>query len=75
MQPETDDLTDLKSQVEAWLRVQDGSGNQDQFAGILRTVLRLAADNTERGDLKILNRAMQELRHAFRIFAPYRGNP
>ena len=53
MQPETDDLTDLKSQVEAWLRVQDGSGNQDQFAGILRTVLRLAADNTERGDLKI----------------------
>ena len=73
MQPETDDLTDLKSQVEAWLRVQDGSGNQDQFAGILRTVLRLAADNVERGDLKILNRAMQELRHAFRIFAPYRG--
>jgi len=73
MQPETDDLTDLKSQVEAWLRVQDGSGNQDQFAGILRTVLRLAADNTDRGDLKILNRAMQELRHAFRIFAPYRG--
>jgi uncharacterized protein (TIGR00730 family) len=73
MQPETDDLTDLKSQVEAWLRVQDGSGNQDQFAGILRTVLKLAADNTGRGDLKILSRAMQELRHAFRIFAPYRG--
>jgi len=73
MQAETDTLADLESQIEAWLRVQDSSGNQDQFAGILRTVLKLAADNTERGDLKILNRAMQELRHAFRIFTPYRG--
>ena len=29
-------------------------------------------DNAGRGDLRILSRAMQELRHAFRIFAPYR---
>ena len=72
MQPETENLTDLTSQIEAWLHLQNGSGNQDQFAGILRTVLKLAADNAERGDLKILSRAMQELRHAFRVFAPYR---
>lgn len=73
MQPESETLTELTAQIEAWLRVHNGSGNQDQFAGILRTVLKLAADNAERGDLKILSRAMQELRHAFRIFAPYRG--
>ena len=70
--PEDKTLTDLVVQIDEWLRAQNGSGNNDQFAGILRTVLKLAQDNADRGDLKILNRAMQELRHAFKIFAPYR---
>ena len=65
-------LTDIVAQIDQWLRERNGSGNEDQFAGILRTVVKLAEDNAGRGDLKILNRAMQELRHAFRIFAPYR---
>jgi uncharacterized protein (TIGR00730 family) len=65
-------LADLGSQIDEWLRAQNDSVNADQFAGILRTLLKLAQDDAERGDLKILNRAMQELRHAFRIFAPYR---
>jgi uncharacterized protein (TIGR00730 family) len=65
-------LADLGAQIDEWLRTQNDSVNADQFAGILRTLLKLAQDNAERGDLKILNRAMQELRHAFRIFAPYR---
>ena len=65
-------LTDLGAQLDGWLREQNDFVNADQFAGILRTLLKLAQDNTERGDLKILNRTLQELRHAFRIFAPYR---
>jgi uncharacterized protein (TIGR00730 family) len=65
-------LTDLGAQLDAWLREQKDYVNADQFAGILRTLLKLAQDNAERGDLKILNRTLQELRHAFRIFAPYR---
>lgn len=60
------------SQIDESLRTQNGSGNEDQFANILRTVVKLAEDNAGRGDLKILSRAMQELRHAFRVFAPYR---
>ena len=77
-QPETitsdqeQSLTELVAHIEAWLRARDGSGNDDQFAGILRTVVKLADDNAERGDLKIINRALQELRHAFRVFKPYR---
>jgi uncharacterized protein (TIGR00730 family) len=66
-------LTELVSQIDEWLRTQSGSENADQFAGLLRTIVKLAEDNAARGDLKILNRAMQELRHAFRIFAPYRS--
>jgi len=69
-QPKT--LADLGAQIDEWLRSQNDFVNADQFAGILRTLLKLAQDNTERGDLKILNRSMQELRHAFSIFAPYR---
>ena len=65
-------LTDLGAQIDQWLRAQNDFVNADQFAGILRTLLKLAQDNAERGDLKILNRILQELRHAFAIFAPYR---
>ena len=72
MEPQNITLADLGAQIDEWLRAQNDSVNADQFAGILRTLLKLAQDNAERGDLKILNRAMQELRHAFRIFAPYR---
>jgi len=33
---------------------------------------KLAADQTSRGDLKILSRALRELRYAFKVFQPYR---
>lgn len=72
MEQQTKTLAEMVAQIDEWLAAQDRSGNADQLAGIMRTVVKLAQDDAERGDLKILNRAMQELRHAFRIFAPYR---
>jgi hypothetical protein len=33
---------------------------------------KLAADQTSRGDLKILSRTLRELRYAFKVFSPYR---
>lgn len=33
---------------------------------------KLAVDSTSRGDLKILSRALLELRYAFKVFSPYR---
>ncbi|MGH7927218.1 MAG: TIGR00730 family Rossman fold protein, partial [Candidatus Binatia bacterium] len=72
MEQQDRSLVEIVSQIDEWLRARNGSGQDDQFAGILRTVVKLAQDNAGRGDLKILNRAMQELRHAFRVFAPYR---
>ncbi len=72
MEQEKKNLAEIVSQIDEWLRTQNGSGKEDQFARILRTVVKLAGDNAGRGDLRILSRAMQELRHAFRIFAPYR---
>lgn len=64
-------LTAIEAQIEQWLRGLPASGNQDLVAEMIRTVLRLAADEPSRGDLKILNRTLKELRQAFKIFAPY----
>jgi uncharacterized protein (TIGR00730 family) len=63
----------IEAQIEEWLQNQTGGDNQTFIAEMLRTVVRLGADETSRGDLKILNRALKELRYAFRIFAPYRS--
>lgn len=67
-------LTDLIAHIDGWLQARESAGNEDQFAGILRTVVKLAEDDAARGDLKIINRTLQELRHAFRVFKPYRHN-
>jgi uncharacterized protein (TIGR00730 family) len=40
---------------------------------MIQTTLRLAEDQADRGDIKILNAALRELVYAFRVFAPYRG--
>ncbi len=41
---------------------------------IKQTADKLAEDKATRGDLKILSRALKELRYAFKVFAPYRRN-
>ena len=66
-------LANIGAQIEDWLHAQAGAGNEDLVAEMLRTVLKLVEDEASRGDLKILNRALKELRHAFKIFAPYRS--
>lgn len=45
--------------------------NKDLLAELMVTICRLARDRTGRGELKMLNRAMKELRYAFKTFAPY----
>ena len=36
---------------------------------------KLEKDGSTRGDLKLLSRAIRELRYAFKVFTPYRHNP
>ena len=49
------------------------SRNADLIATIKASADKLADDNTTRGDLKILSRAIRELRYAFKVFKPYRA--
>src|SRR5919109_1285014 len=64
-------LDNIAAQVAAWLRGQSSSGNEVLIGEMIRTIIKLAADGTSRGELKILNRALKELRHAFKVSAPY----
>ena len=66
-------LESIEAQVAGWLRAPSSSGNEVLIGEMIRTIIKLAADGASRGELKILNRALKELRHAFKVFAPYDG--
>jgi uncharacterized protein (TIGR00730 family) len=64
-------LASIEAQVVEWLKSQSGRGSEQLIGEMLRTILKLGQEDASRGDLKILNRTLKELRYAFNIFAPY----
>ncbi len=46
--------------------------NSDLVFELVVSALRLAQDRADRGDLKIANAAVKEMRNAFHVFAPFR---
>jgi uncharacterized protein (TIGR00730 family) len=50
-----------------------GSAHAEFLQEMIYSVLRLIENQADRGDVKILNAALRELAHAFKVFAPYRG--
>ena len=65
-------LAGIDAQIAEWQREKSGSGKEVLIAEMIRTIVKLGGDGTSRGDLKILNRTLKELRQAFKVFAPYR---
>lgn len=47
-------------------------GTEHLFREILTSVVRLGTESGDKGDLKLVNSALKELRYSFKIFAPYR---
>lgn len=47
----------------------------DLFAGMIKTICRMSRDETGRAELKLVERALGELRYAFKTFAPYEDIP
>jgi uncharacterized protein (TIGR00730 family) len=66
-------VADVEEEVRDWLDRARTSGNEELVAEMLQTVLKLVGDGTSRGDLKVLNRTLKELRYAFKIFARFRN--
>ncbi len=48
------------------------SNNQELLHQMMVTVVKLAQDEAERGDLKILNTTLKEMRYSFKVMRPYR---
>src|ERR1017187_172069 len=46
--------------------------SRDLIAGLLMTSLKIGRDNTGMGDLKMLHRALREMRYANKVFHPWR---
>lgn len=46
--------------------------NEDFYTEMLVTVCRLARDQATRGDVKLLTKALAELRYALQVFEPYK---
>ncbi len=47
--------------------------DEDLIFELVVSAIRLALDRANRGDLKVANAALKEMRHAFSVFAPYRA--
>ncbi len=64
--------TTLEEAVLQLIEQNGGTRHTDLIRGLIATALQLMDDETSRGDLKILNATLKELRYAFKVFAPYR---
>ncbi len=47
--------------------------NIDLVEEMLTTIVKLGFENNDRGDLKLINTALKELRYTSKIFTPYRN--
>src|SRR5438132_7655350 len=71
--PETDDLFQQVNDEEAHPEGNRlGYGVEQLIQQIKETADKLIRDQANRGDVKLLNTALKELRYAFKVFGPYR---
>jgi len=66
---------DLDELLAALLDRAGATANRDLLLDILADSVRLAGEDVERLDLKIMSAALNEMAEAFRVFAPYRDRP
>lgn len=71
LKPPLDPETILRD-LESLVRSRDANPDAELVLEIVETALKCVRDDTSRGDLKVLNQVLKELRYAFKVFAPYR---
>jgi uncharacterized protein (TIGR00730 family) len=62
---------DLDERIEGLIEAAGAGENGDLIFEMLVSVVRLARESTDRGDLKLVNAALKELRYTFFVFEPY----
>jgi uncharacterized protein (TIGR00730 family) len=61
--------------IQQLIAMRGGSADSDLVQQILTTVVKLVDDRASRGDLKVINSTLKEMRYAFKVFGKYRGFP
>lgn len=62
---------ELRRRIEALIAHKGGGHNADLVMDIVENALKLLQDVEHRGDVRVIQTAVRELRYAFRLFAPY----
>jgi uncharacterized protein (TIGR00730 family) len=62
---------DLKRRIEELIACKGGGHNADLVADVVENALKLLHDVEDRGDVRVIQTALRELRYAFKLFAPY----
>jgi uncharacterized protein (TIGR00730 family) len=62
----------LSERIRELIALHGGGHNPDLVEDIVLNALKLLEDVEHRGDVKVIQTALRELRYAFRLFAPYR---
>lgn len=62
---------ELRARVEELISFKGGGYNEDLVADIVENALKLLKDVEARGDVRVIQTAIRELRYAYKLFAPY----
>src|SRR5215212_6625429 len=62
---------DLRSRVEELISFKGGGFNEDLVTDIIENALKLLTDVEARGDVRVIQTAVRELRYAYKLFAPH----
>ena len=62
----------LDGDLQQLIQRAGGGANSDLIFQMMVTALKLAKDGTDRGDLKIMNSTLKEMRWTWKVYSPYR---
>jgi uncharacterized protein (TIGR00730 family) len=62
---------ELKRRIQELINYKGGGFNAENVSDIIENALKLLSDVRDRGDVRVIQTALRELRYAFKLFAPY----
>ena len=71
-QASPEQLVEINAQADKLIALLEKVSEGDQVADIVTNGIKLLRDSTGRGDMKLISKAVGELRYALKIFEPYR---
>jgi len=63
----------IDSLISELVKLSGSVETENLLREILTTTIKLGKESSDKGDLKLVNNALKELRYSFKIFSPYRA--